>query len=45
MDVRIEKILHTVLYEAHGRQVEETIITLSKDPEGLYGSRLGLTDD
>ncbi len=41
MAVRIEKILCTVLDEAHKRQVEETAETLSEGPEGLYRSRLG----
>ncbi len=36
MAVRIEKILCTVLHEAHERQVEETIETLAEGPEGLY---------
>ncbi len=40
MAVRIEKILVTVLHEAHGRQVEETIETLGEGPEGFYKSRL-----
>jgi hypothetical protein len=35
--VRNEKILATVLYEAHERQVEETMNPLSKGPEGFYG--------
>jgi hypothetical protein len=35
--VRIEKILCTVLHEAHERQVEETMQTLSERPEGFYG--------
>jgi hypothetical protein len=35
MAVRIEKILCTVLHEAHGQQVEETIDTLSEGPGGL----------
>lgn len=35
MAVRIEKILCTVLHEAHVRQVEETMATLSEGPEGL----------
>ena len=34
MAVRIEKILCTVLDEAHKRQVEETTQTLSGGPEG-----------
>jgi hypothetical protein len=37
MAVRIEKILCTVLHEAHERQVEETMKTFSKGPEGFYG--------
>jgi hypothetical protein len=37
MAVRIEKILCTVLHEAHGRQVKETMETLSEEPEGYYG--------
>jgi hypothetical protein len=36
MAVRIEKILATVLDEAHDRQVEETMETLTEGPEGLY---------
>ncbi len=35
--VRIEKILCTVLYEAHRGQVEEAMDTLSERPEGFYG--------
>jgi hypothetical protein len=35
--VRIEKILCTVLREAHGRQVEEVMETLEEGPEGFYG--------
>jgi hypothetical protein len=38
MSVRIEKILVTVLYEAHRRQVEETIETLAEGPDGFYAS-------
>lgn len=38
MTVRIEKILCTVLHQAHERQVEETIDTLSKGPERFYKS-------
>jgi hypothetical protein len=34
--VRIEKILCTVLHEAHERQVEKTIETLSEGSEGFY---------
>ncbi len=40
MAVRIEKILCTVLSEAHRRQVEETMETLGEGPEGFYKSRL-----
>ncbi len=36
MAVRIEKIIATVLNEAHERQVEETINTLSERQESLY---------
>ena len=37
---RIEKILCTVLHEAHRRrQVEETMETLAGGPEGCYESR------
>ncbi|MCA1717091.1 MAG: hypothetical protein LC781_09710 [Actinobacteria bacterium] len=36
MAVRIEKIIVTVLHEAHGRQVEETMNTLSEGPEEFY---------
>ncbi len=36
MAVRIEKIVCTVLDEAHKRQVEETMDTLSEGPEGFY---------
>src|SRR5918995_6780212 len=36
MAVRIEKIIATVLDEAHKRQVEEVMETLSEGPEGLY---------
>jgi hypothetical protein len=35
MDVRLEKILHTVLYKAHGRQVEETIVNLQGSGRAL----------
>ena len=34
--VRVEKILCTVLYEVHNRQVEGTMDTLSEVPEGFY---------
>ena len=40
MAVRIEKILCTVLHEAHEKQVEETMDTLSEGPEGFYKSYL-----
>jgi hypothetical protein len=36
MAMRIEKILYTVLDEAHKWQVEETTETLSEGPAGLY---------
>ena len=36
MAVRIEKIIATVLNEAHKRQVEEVMETLSEEPEGMY---------
>jgi hypothetical protein len=36
MAVRIENILATVLHEAHRRQVEETMETLSEGPEDFY---------
>ena len=36
MAVRIEKIICTVLHEAHRQQVEETTETLSEGPEGFY---------
>jgi len=38
MAVRIEKILVTVLHEAHKRQVEETLQTLAEGPDGFYQS-------
>ena len=37
MKVRIEKILCTVLYEAHERQIEKTM----EGPGSFYESRLG----
>ncbi len=40
MAVRIEKILCTVLDEAHKQQVEETTETLSEGPEEVYGTSL-----
>jgi hypothetical protein len=41
MAVRIEKIIATVLHEAHERQTEEIMDTLSEGPEGFYKSYLG----
>jgi len=38
MAVRIEKIMCTVLHEAHQRQGEETMETLGEGPEGMYKS-------
>ena len=40
MAVRIEKILCTVLREAHVRQVEEVMETLSEGSEGFYKNHL-----
>ena len=40
MAVRIEKILCTVLHEAHWRQVEEAMDTLYEGPESFYESYL-----
>ncbi len=40
MAVRIEKIVAAVLREAHGRQVEEVVETLSEGPEGFYKNPL-----
>ena len=40
MAVRIEKILATVLHEAHERQVGEVMETSSEGPEGFYERRL-----
>ena len=37
MAVRVEKIIATVLHEAHQRQVEEVMDTLSEGPEMFYG--------
>jgi hypothetical protein len=37
MAVRIEKVIATVLNEAHGRQVEEVMDVLSEGQEGFYG--------
>jgi len=36
MAVRIEKIICTVLHEAHNRQSEETMDILAEGLEGLY---------
>jgi hypothetical protein len=40
MAVRIEKLLCTVLDEAHKRQVEETTETLAEGPEEFYSDHL-----
>jgi hypothetical protein len=40
MAVRIEKIFATVLHEAHERQVEEVMETLSERPENFYSRYL-----
>jgi hypothetical protein len=40
MAVRIEKILCTVIHEAHERQIEKTMDTLAEGPEGFYRSYL-----
>ena len=40
MACRIEKILCTVLDEAHKKQVEEAMDTLDEGPEGFYKSYL-----
>ncbi len=40
MWVRMEKIIAVVLNEAHKRQVEETMDTLSEGSEGFYKSYL-----
>ena len=36
MAARIERILCTVLHDAHERQIEETMKTFAEGPEGLY---------
>lgn len=36
MAVRIEKVIAVVLHEAHGRQVEEAVNTLSERPQSPY---------
>jgi hypothetical protein len=38
MAVRIEKVLCTVLYEAHGRQAKEAMGTLSEGPDDFYAT-------
>ena len=38
MAVKIEKIIATVLDEAHERQVEEVMDTLVEGPESFYAS-------
>ncbi len=35
--VRMEKIIATVLHEAHRRQAEESMDALEEGPEGFYG--------
>ncbi len=40
MWVRMEKIIATVLHEAHERQVEEAMDALEEGPESFYGSDL-----
>jgi hypothetical protein len=40
MAVRIEKIITTVLDEAHKWQVEQAMDTLDEGPEGFYKSYL-----
>jgi hypothetical protein len=40
MAVRIEKILCTILHEAHTEQVEEVMDTLAEGPEAFYKSYL-----
>ncbi len=39
MWVRMEKIIATVLHEAHRRQAEEAMDALGEGPENFYGSR------
>ncbi len=39
--MRMEKIIATVLHEAHEWQVGEAIDALEEGPEGFYGSSLG----
>ncbi len=38
MAVRIEKILCTVLHEAHERQIEKMMESLEEGPEEFYSS-------
>jgi hypothetical protein len=38
MAVRIKKIIATALQEAHERQTQEVVDTLSGEPEGFYRS-------
>lgn len=40
MAVRIEKIICTVLHEAHKQQVEETMDALSEGPKRFYRNYL-----
>ena len=40
MAVRIEKVIVTILQEAHQRQTEEVMDTLTEGPEGFYNSYL-----
>ncbi len=40
MAARIEKIIATVLHEAHWRQADEAMDILSEGPEGFYESHL-----
>lgn len=40
MAVRLEKIIATVLHQAHERQTQEVMDTLSESPEGFYKSYL-----
>jgi hypothetical protein len=41
MAVRIEKVITTMLQEAHQRQTEEVMDILSEEPEEFYKSYLG----
>ena len=45
MWVRMEKIVATVLHEAHERQVEEATDALEEGPESFYGSSLDRGED